>query len=191
MNEEEKKDSAEEVEEQKKEEQGKEKESAKTERTIPEEEYQGLVKKVEEFEQLKDKMLRTAAEYENVKKRFENEKSEFLKFANQRLIQEFLPVLDHLDRALGHAKTHGDSKESILEGIEIIKKHLCDLLKNHGLERLEVIGKEFDPHFHEALSVNSETDKKEDTILEEIEGGYMFQGKLLRPAKVIVAKPVV
>ncbi len=158
------------------------------ERKISEAEYQELIKKIEELEALKDGMLRTAAEYANVKKRFEKEKSEFLKFANERLIQEFLPVLDHLDRALVHAKTHSDSKESILEGVQIIKKHMCDILKAHGLERLEVLEKPFDPHFHEALTALENLEKEDGTILEEIEGGYLFQGKLLRPSKVVVSK---
>lgn len=158
------------------------------ERRIPEEEYRALLKKAEELDSLRDKMLRTAAEYENSKKRFNREKEEFLKFANERLIREFLPVLDHLDRALVHAKNHKDSREAILEGIEIIRKHLCEIFKSHGIERLETIGKKFDPHFHEVLGEVEDPKAPEETILEEIEGGYLLQGRLLRPAKVRIAK---
>ncbi|MBI4970265.1 MAG: nucleotide exchange factor GrpE [Candidatus Omnitrophica bacterium] len=162
--------------------------SSKKEVTISEEEYQMLAKQAKELEELRDKMLRTAADYENAKKRAVREKDEFLKFANERLIREFLPVLDNLDRAIVHAKTHKDSRESILQGVEIIQKHLFEMLKSHGLERQEVIGKKFDPHQHEALGEIEHKEAPEETILEELEGGYTFQGRLLRPAKVRIAK---
>ena len=162
--------------------------SSKKEVTISEEEYQSLIGKAKELEELRDKMLRTVADYENAKKRAAREKEEFLKFANERLIREFLPVLDNLERAIIHAKTHKDSKESVLQGIEIIEKHLVELLKSHGLERQDVMGKVFDPHQHEALGAIDHHEAPEDTILEELEKGYTYQGKLLRPAKVRIAK---
>ena len=143
-----------------------------------------------EVEELRDKMMRIAADYENAKKRFNREKEEFLKFANERLIREFLPILDNLDRALTHAKQYQDSREAVLSGVEIVRKHLNEVLKSHGLERLEVLGKPFDPHLHEALGSVENVETPEETILEEIEGGYSYQGRLIRPAKVrISSKP--
>lgn len=158
------------------------------EMTLLEEEYLKLVRENQEFSELKDKMLRTAADYENAKKRFNREKEEFLKFANERLIREFLPILDNLDRAMIHARQNQDSREAILSGIEIIRKHLFETLKSHGLERLEVLGKKFDPHQHEALGEIEDPAQPPETVLEEIEGGYLYQGRLLRPAKVRIAK---
>lgn len=155
---------------------------------IPEEEYQALVKKAAELEELRDKMLRTAADYENSKKRFAREKEGFIRFANERLIREFLPILDNLDRAVQHAKTHKDSRESVLDGVEIIRKHFYELLKSHGLERQQVLGKKFDPHQHEALGEIEDPKAEDGTILDEVEGGYLYQGRLLRPAKVRIAK---
>lgn len=156
--------------------------------TLSEEEYQDLLKQSSELQELRDKMLRTVADYENAKKRAAREKEEFIRFANERLIREFLPVLDNLDRAVAHAKNHKDSRESLVGGIELIRKHFYDILKQHGLERLEVIGKKFDPHQHEALGEIEHKDAPEETILEELEGGYTYQGRLLRPAKVRIAK---
>ncbi len=158
------------------------------EKIISSEEYHGLLAKSKELEELRDKMIRTAADYENAKKRAVREKEEFMKYANERLIQEFLPVLDSLDRALEHAKTHKDSRESILEGIEIIRKHLYDVLKSNGLERQNVIGKKFDPHQHEAIGDVEKKDVPEETIVDELQGGYTYQGRLLRPAKVRISK---
>jgi len=163
--------------------------TAKTkERVISEEEYQSLLKQSKELEELRDKMLRTVADYDNAKKRAARDKEEFMRFANERLIREFLPVLDNLDRAVTHAKTHKDSRESIVDGIEIIRKHFYEILKQNGLERQEAIGKKFDPHQHEAIGEIERKDVPEETILDEVEGGYLYQGKLLRPAKVRIAK---
>ncbi|MBI4397949.1 MAG: nucleotide exchange factor GrpE [Candidatus Omnitrophica bacterium] len=158
------------------------------EHVISEKEYQNLLAKSKELEELRDKMLRTAADYENAKKRAIREKEEFFKFANERLLREFLPVMDNLDRALEHAQTHKDSKESVLSGIELIRKQMHEMLKQQGVERQETIGKKFDPHQHEAIAEVEDTDVPEGTILGELEGGYMFQGRLLRPARVRIAK---
>lgn len=155
--------------------------------TLKPEEHAALLKKIEEAEALKDKMLRTAADYENAKKRLVREKEDFLRFANERLIAELLPVLDNLNRAIEQAEK-ANPADPIIKGIHLIEKHVFDVLKKYGLTRVEALGKPFSANFHEALGEVETADKEEGTVVDELESGYLLHDKLLRPARVRIAK---
>jgi len=132
---------------------------------------------------LQDRLLRSRAEFDNARRRFERERSDFLQFAAMDMVKEILPVLDDFERAL-KVET-ADRKYS--RGVELIYQRLYESLKKLGLEPIESEGKQFDPNLHQAVE-RVQTDKEDDqTILGEFQRGYNFKGKLLRPAMVKVA----
>jgi Molecular chaperone GrpE (heat shock protein) len=137
-----------------------------------------------ELAELQDRLLRRQAEFENVRRRNERDRSEFLEYAGMEIVRELLPILDDFDRA---AKTEC-SDATYRQGIDLISQRFADTLKKIGLEPIEVPpGTEFDPNLHQAV-VRLETEAAPDnTILEEFQRGYNFKGKLLRPAMVKVA----
>ena len=130
-------------------------------------------------------MLRSAADYENAKKRGVKEREEYFKYALEGFFYELLPVLDNFERALSH-QTDDPAQKSIWNGIELIRKQLIETLKAQGLVRLEVLKKPFDPHFHEAVEEMVSQAEPDHTIAQEVVAGYLLHGKLLRPAKVKV-----
>jgi molecular chaperone GrpE len=132
---------------------------------------------------LQDRLLRGRAEFDNARRRFERERSDFLQFAAMDLVKEILPVLDDFGRAL-KVET-GD--RNYARGVELIYQRLYDALKKLGMEPIESEGKQFDPNLHQAVE-RVQTDEVDDqTILGEFQRGYNFKGKLLRPAMVKVA----
>jgi molecular chaperone GrpE len=132
---------------------------------------------------LQDRLLRGRAEFDNARRRFERERSDFLQFAAMDLVKEILPVLDDFERAL-KVET-GD--RNYARGVELIYQRLYDALKKLGMEPIESEGKQFDPNLHQAVE-RVQTDEVDDqTILGEFQRGYNFKGKLLRPAMVKVA----
>ena len=138
-------------------------------------------------EEFRDKYLRAHAELDNARKRFIKEREEYVKFANEGLLSEILYVIDNFDRALEHM--NGTQKvESILEGIKMIQKQFHQLLEQKGAKRIEAVGKKFDPALHEAIE-HIETDEgKEGIVIDEIQPGYLLNGRLFRPAAVKVGK---
>ena len=134
--------------------------------------------------ELTETLQRLQAEFENYKKRIEKEKQEFTRYANQELIKKILPVLDDFELALKNCK----AKDDFYKGIQIIYSHLIDALQSQGLKPIEAQGKKFDPYYHEAL-LAEESDKEENTVLEEMQKGYMLHDKVIRHSKVKVAKP--
>ncbi|MDD5085770.1 MAG: nucleotide exchange factor GrpE [Candidatus Omnitrophica bacterium] len=152
-------------------------------------EYDKLCASAKELGELKDAFLRKAADLDNMRKRLVREKEEFVKFANERLMKDLLPVIDNLERALlaaGH--TEGDNAHPIISGVDLVRKQFINYLKDHGLTKIDAVGKPFDPSLHEAVSQRESKDCPDQTVLEEIEGGYLLHGRLLRPAKVIISK---
>jgi molecular chaperone GrpE len=132
---------------------------------------------------LQDRLLRSRAEFENARRRFERERSEFLQFAAVDSVKEILPILDDFERAL---KVETADRE-YAKGVELIHQRLSETLKKMGLEAIESAGRRFDPNLHQAVE-RVPTDEAEDqTILGEFQRGYNFKGKLLRPAMVRVA----
>jgi molecular chaperone GrpE len=151
-----------------------------------------LLEKYRELEdqlrQSGERLLRIAADAENFKKRLQREKEEQTRYANETLIRELLPVIDNLERALQHSATAPD-QEGLLEGVNMTLKGCIDTLARFGCTVLEAIGKTFDPNFHEAVSQEESSKVEPNTVLRELQKGYMLKERLLRPAMVIVSKP--
>ncbi len=132
---------------------------------------------------LQDRLLRRMAEFENFRRRVEREKSETREFATMEAIQHVLPVLDDFERAL---KAETADKE-YARGMELIFQRFAGELEKLGLEPISTEGQQFDPHIHHALEMRETTEAEDHTILAELQKGYNFQGRLLRPALVSVA----
>ena len=141
--------------------------------------------KDEEIANQKDTFLREKAELENFKKRLTKEKDDFVQFANERLLQELIQIEDNLERAL---EVPNATLESLKEGVEMIQKQFSTFLKNQKVESIEAIGKDFDPTLHEVLNQQESEEHEENTVIEEYSKGYTLNGRILRPAKVVISK---
>jgi molecular chaperone GrpE len=146
-----------------------------------------LKERVAEVEALNDRLLRLHAEFENYKKRMVRERSEFVKFANEALILEFLPVLDSLERALATARSAGEA-QAVAEGLEIILRLFQTTLEKVGVKVIEALEREFDPNLHQAVAQVESPDGRDNIVMEEVRKGYLLEGRLLRPSMVKVSK---
>ena len=140
-----------------------------------------------------EKLLRTMAEMENQRRRFEKEKKEAFEFGGFNFAAESLLLIDNIDRAIVSFKSDESLKNNkdlnkIIEGIEIVKKDLVSIFKKNGIEAIECINKKFDPNFHQAMLELEDNTKEGGTIVQEIQKGYMMKGRLLRPSLVGVTK---
>ncbi len=133
-----------------------------------------------------DRLLRTAAEFDNFKKRAVKEKEDVQRFGIERLLKDFLPVMDNLERALDHAEQH-DSRQ-VIEGVRLVQKLFETTLAKHGVVGFSALGKPFDPSLHEAL-MQRESDEPAGTVVSEMAKGYKLNDRLVRPAAVVVSKP--
>jgi molecular chaperone GrpE len=133
-----------------------------------------------------DRLLRTAAEFDNFKKRAVKEKEDVQRFGIERLLKDFLPVMDNLERALDHAEQH--DPRQVIEGVRLVQKLFETTLAKHGVAGFSAIGKPFDPALHEAL-MQQESDEAAGTVVSEMARGYKLNDRLVRPAAVVVAKP--
>ncbi|MCX6355512.1 MAG: nucleotide exchange factor GrpE [Candidatus Aureabacteria bacterium] len=159
----------------------------KAEAPIPGEELTTLRQKAAKADEYYDRLLRTAADLENYKKRVERERSDLLKFANEELMAELTTVLDNFERALSAAAST-PATGNIIEGVKLIQKQLLTVLKKYGLQPISALGQPFNPEFHEAVA-EVETDQyPEGTIIAEQLRGYTLNGRLLRPSVVTVAQ---
>ncbi len=150
----------------------------------PEKSDKELIEQLQkENKELIDHLQRLQAEFDNYRKRVEKEKCEFLAYANRELILSLLPLLDNFELALKNSK----HTEDFVKGVELIYSQFFSLLENFGLKNIESEGQHFDPNLHEAL-LTEKSDKPENTILEELQKGYMLNDKVLRTAKVKIAK---
>jgi len=138
-----------------------------------------------EKEELYDRLLRKQADFENYRKRLQREKEEHVQHANLELVRTLLPVLDGFARALKHRDSI--ASEQFYQGMELIYRDLQDALKRAGLTPIETQGKLFDPHFHQAVETIAATGYRDQEIVEELQRGYKFKHRLLRPAIVKVA----
>ena len=134
-----------------------------------------------------DLYVRAQAEMENLKKRLRKEKEDFLKFANESLIKELLPVVDNLENALKHAQDE-NSVDALREGIELTLKGMKDALSKAGVEEIKASGERFDPNYHHAVSQEESDEVEAGTVLHELQKGYILNQRLLRPAMVVVSK---
>jgi molecular chaperone GrpE len=138
-----------------------------------------------ERDELKDRLLRLAAETDNFKKRVERDKADFLRRATEGLVRDLLPVLDNLER--GARAAEGDTSP-LAQGVELTLQEMRKVLERNGLEPVAALGQPFNPELHEAMMQQEDPDQEDGTVLSEYQRGYVFQGRLLRPAMVVVSK---
>lgn len=141
------------------------------------------ISKDDKINELTDSLQRLQAEFENYKKRVDKEKQELSNYSKADIIVKILPILDSIELALKNECR----KDEFYKGIEMIFAQVYSTLKNEGLRPIDAVGKPFDPYLHEVL-LKEESDKEEDTIIEELQKGYMLNEMVLRPSKVKVSK---
>ena len=149
----------------------------------------------EKLKTTQDKLLRTMAEMENQRRRFEKEKQEAFEFGGFNFAAESLLLIDNIDRAIVSFKNDESLKNNkdlnkIIDGIEIVKKDLVSIFKKNGIETIECINKKFDPNFHQAMLELEDNTKEAGTVIQEIQKGYMMKNRLLRPSLVGVTKKI-
>jgi molecular chaperone GrpE len=144
-----------------------------------------MAKLAADFDELRQTLLRRQADFDNYRKRIEKERSDDSKRATARVIEGLIPVVDSFESALA---AHREKEyENYRKGFELIHKQLLDNLTKLGVERIDPLGKPFDPHLHQALDRAETTDHADGTILQVFQPGYVFHGRVLRPAMVRVA----
>ena len=134
-----------------------------------------------------DRLLRKTAEFDNYRKRTDRERIQLSEAAAADLIEELLPVVDDMERAL-KADAGSEATEAIRRGVELIHKQLLETLRKRGVKPIESLGVDFDPHFHQAVAHEPADGRREGEVVEEFSRGYMLGDRLLRPAMVKVAK---
>ena len=178
------------------------KDKKEEEKTIPKDGAKNDINKSEQKDKIsvedklkaaEDKLLRTMAEMENQRRRFEKERQEAFEFGGYNFAKESLSILDNIDRATTSFKNDEKLKNSkdlnkILEGIEILKKDLVSIFKKNGIEVIECINKKFDPNFHQAMLEVEDSNRETGTVVQEIQKGYMMKDRLLRPSLVGVTR---
>lgn len=149
---------------------------------------QRLAEAEKQVEYYKDLLLRKAAEFDNFKKRAENESTSATRYAKADVIEELLPIVDDFERSLKLSKDRRES-EAFVKGIEIIHQKLLKFLEMQGVSQIDSLGKEFDVHYHDALLQIPRDDVPPHTVVEVVERGYTLDDRVLRHAKVIVSMP--
>ncbi|HLW71024.1 MAG TPA: nucleotide exchange factor GrpE [Candidatus Binataceae bacterium] len=152
------------------------------------ERLQGQIsEKDREIAELKDKYLRALAESDNVRKRVRQQSEESIRLQRENLLRELLPLIDNLERAVGAAKGGGNG-HSIVEGVELVLRGAVDFLKAQGVVPLNVVGEPFDPSRHEAVDHVDSHEHPANTVVDEFHRGYLIGERMLRPARVSVAR---
>jgi len=145
----------------------------------------------EKVEELNDKLLRSLAESQNLRKIHDKEKEDLIKYSSSNFAREVLNIADNLERAFdlfnNNPEFNNDKFKDVKVGIELIKKELINSFERNGIKSIDSVGKKFDPNYHQALN-EVESDKEEGTIVYEIQKGYMLYDRLLRPAMVSISK---
>ncbi len=136
-----------------------------------------------------DRLLRASAEFDNYKKRSSREMEEFRKFANQSLIKEMLSVVDNLELAMNSTNDHKAIDKDLLQGLEMTHKEILKVFEKFNVKPIDAKGQPFDPTFHEAVMQEETNDSPKNTVINELQRGYMIHDRLLRPSMVVVAKP--
>ncbi len=149
------------------------------------EEHQAVVTQLAET---KDKFLRAQAEWDNSRKRILREKEDAVRYAGESFLEKLLPVLDNFEMGMQAAKTATDAK-AIAQGLEMVLAQFQQVLRDSGVETIDAVGQQFDPHRHEALGHTESDDVPEGQIITQLRKGYKLKDRLLRAASVFVAKP--
>lgn len=142
-----------------------------------------------EEEDFKEKYYYLAAEMQNMQRRFDKEKENLFKYGNEKVMSDLVAVMDNFERTLGFIEKEEDEKiKNIAEGIKMVNKLFLETLEKHGLKKIDALGEEFDPNFHEALAQQPAEGKKDMEIIQVYENGYTLNDRVVRAAKVIVVK---
>src|SRR3989338_534139 len=134
-----------------------------------------------------DQLLRLKAEFDNAKKRLERDKAESIRYANEKLLSEILHIVDNFDRAMA-SLSEGHDPEKVKKGLGLAQDDLHKILERHGVQAIKSVGAPFDPQMHEAVAVVEGNDVEDGMIVDEIQRGYLLNGRLLRPSRVRIAK---
>jgi molecular chaperone GrpE len=137
-----------------------------------------------ERDALQDRLLRTAAEFDNYRKRMDRERRDLADYTAGEVMKELLPIIDNLERALQASA----QDEPLRKGVELIHRQMLDMLRKRGVKPIEALGSDFNPNFHQAVIHEESADHREGEVMEELQRGYVVGDKLLRPAMVKVAK---
>ena len=137
-----------------------------------------------ERDSLQDRLLRTAAEFDNYRKRMDRERRDLAEYTAGEVMSELLPIVDNLERALQAA----DEEDPLRKGVELIHRQMLDVLRKRGVKPIEALGADFDPNFHQAVIHEESATHREGEVMEELQRGYLVGDRLLRPAMVKVAK---
>jgi molecular chaperone GrpE len=148
---------------------------------------QQLAAKEQEAKDNYDRYVRQIAEAENFKKRNARERDDAIRFANEMLLKDLLPVIDNLERAIAHAAS-GENGKPLVDGVEMVLKGFLDALSKFGVSQIVAVGQPFDPSKHEAIAQVVSDSHEPNVVVEELHRGYMFRDRLLRAALVSVAK---
>jgi molecular chaperone GrpE len=143
--------------------------------------------KEKEVKEHYERYLRQVAELDNFKKRINREKEDAIRYANENLIKDIIPVIDNLERAIAHAQGGGNGKP-LVEGVEMVLRGLLDVFGKHGVVQVPAVGEVFDPGKHEAMAQVESSQYEPNTVVDEHHRGYLLRDRLLRPALVTVAK---
>lgn len=166
--------------------------TADMERPLDEMSKQELIRKVEELAETArrnyDLYLRSQADMENLKKRAQRDKEEWIKFSNESLIRQLLPALDAMEQAVAHCHCGDPSLDGLKEGVELTLKGLNEALQKAGLEAVKAHGEPFDPNYHQAVSEMEDRSEEPGVVLQELQKGYLLNQRLLRPSMVVVNK---
>jgi molecular chaperone GrpE len=138
------------------------------------------------YEEMKDRFLRSQADFDNYRKRMQKEREEMAKYASRSLLEKLLPAIDNLERAIDSSK-QSESFEMLAQGVEMVYRQIMDALREEGAVPLETVGKPFDPHFHQAVMQEESDQYESGIVIEEFQKGYMLKDKLIRPAMVKVS----
>ena len=139
-----------------------------------------------EKDAVQDRLLRTAAEFDNYRKRVERERRDLADYMKADILAELLPILDNFERAM-QTSTGGET-EPLRKGVELIHRQMVEFLRKRGVTPIDALGADFDPNFHQAVIHEPSPSHREGEVIEELQRGYMVGDKLLRPAMVKVAK---
>lgn len=153
-------------------------------RGISQKDYQSIK---DQLDQEKDKYIRLWAEFENARKRQERDRAEFIKYANEEWLKDFLNIVDDLERTVIAAREKHQDYDSFLKGVEMVMKQVSGLLKKHGVEALDPAGQPFDPYAHEIMMQEPTDEYENGTVIESLQKGYKLGDRVIRTAKVKVA----
>ncbi len=164
-------------------------ENGETITNSPDDPESQLAAKIEEAKESQNKYLRLAAEFENYKKRALRDQREHVRFGNEQLLKELLPVLDNLERAVKSGKETAEGS-ALLQGVELTHKQALEVLEKFGVKPMDCVGQPFDPACHQAVTQVENDSVPENAVLDDFQKGYFLHDRVLRAAMVSVAKPV-